>query len=76
MNLLPIIRGEVITMLKAKQGRQSMREFAKVLGCSAPYLSDIYRGNRDPGPLILNYLGLEKVVKREITYRRAAKGKS
>jgi hypothetical protein len=61
-------REDVIEQLKKKQGEQSLRSFAQTLGCSAPYLSDIYNGNRDPGPLILNELGLERRVETIVTY--------
>lgn len=32
-------------------------------GISAPYVSEVLNSTREPGPLILNALGLKKVVK-------------
>jgi transcriptional regulator with XRE-family HTH domain len=49
-----------ITELKRRQGGRSMAEFAKEIGCSTAYLSDIYKEQRKPGPKILVYLGLTK----------------
>jgi len=47
-------------MLRKKQGNTSLRQFALELGISAPYLSDIYKGRRNPGPAILRHFGLHK----------------
>jgi transcriptional regulator with XRE-family HTH domain len=59
----------VIALLKKKQGKRSLREFARALGISAPYLSDIYLGRRRPGPAVLQHLGLHKELKpQEPTY--------
>ena len=49
---------DVIEMLKRKQGKSGLRQFATELGISAPYLSDIYKGRRSPGPAVLEKLGL------------------
>lgn len=51
-----------VALLKTKLKRVSLRELARTIGCSPPYLSDVMNGKRDPGPLILRYLGLRKVV--------------
>jgi len=64
-------RTEVITLLRRKQGDRSLREYAKHVGCSAAYLSDLYRGNRDPGKKIMLFLGLTKRRRVETTYGRA-----
>lgn len=40
--------------------------WAKQNGVSASYVSDVLAGRREPGKLILDALGLERVV----TYRR------
>lgn len=61
-------REEVVQQLQKKQGRQSLRSFASSLGCSPAYLSDVYRGRRDPGPKLLEDLGLERQVKTEVVY--------
>lgn len=44
----------------AEAGSQSAA--AELLGVSAPYLNDVYHGKRDPGPAIINGLGLRRVV--------------
>ena len=63
-------REQVIALLRKRQGSQSLREFAEALGVSAGYLSDIYCGNRAPGPAILRILGIEKTV--TIEYEKKA----
>lgn len=65
-------RAQVNAMLTKKQAGRSLRELARGIGCSAAYLSDVYHGNREPGPMILDYLGLEKFTKTTVTYRRKA----
>jgi len=57
-------------MLRSKLKDRSQRSLAKEIPCSAPYLSDVLKGNRTPGPRILNYLGLQKTEK----YRKVAAG--
>jgi transcriptional regulator with XRE-family HTH domain len=59
-----------VNLLKQRQGKRSLREFSKQVGVTAAYLSDLYRGNRDPGPRILEFLGLEREVKRAVAYKR------
>lgn len=49
----------------------SQKAFAKRVGISEQYLSDILKGRREPGAKLLNYFGLERVV----GYRRADGGK-
>ena len=61
-------RTNVIDLLLRKQGDRSLREFADEVGCSAAYLSDIYRGNRQPGKKILRFLGLRRKRTVEVTY--------
>jgi hypothetical protein len=60
-------REQVIALLKRQQGEKSGREFAAELGITPPYLSDIYAGNRNPGPAVLERLGLtqETIYKRK-----------
>jgi transcriptional regulator with XRE-family HTH domain len=40
----------------------SLRQYAKALDVSPAYLSDVMRGNRDPGPKVLAALGFRKCV--------------
>ena len=61
---------DVLKQLQKKQGKQSLRTFAKNIGCSAAYLSDVYRGRRDIGPKLLEYLDLERHVEINVTYKR------
>lgn len=48
----------IALLLSRKTG--SLRALAREIPCSAPYLSDIFKGRRQPGPKILSYLGIEK----------------
>lgn len=56
---------QVIDLMKRRQGQRSAKEFAEELGISPQYLSDIYLSRRDPGPAVLEKLGIE----RETVYR-------
>ena len=49
----------------------SQKAFAKRMGISEQYLSDVLKGRREPGAKVLKYFGLERVV----GYRRADGGK-
>lgn len=62
---------DVIKILQAKQGEQSLRQFAGKVGCTAAYLSDLYRGNRQPGKKIMKFLGLKKTRTVETSYAKA-----
>ncbi len=61
---------DVVKQLQSEQEKQklSLRQYAKQLNVSAAYLSDVYRGRRDPGPTLLEYLGLERKVVTTVTY--------
>ena len=48
----------------------SMRKLALEFGVSAAYISDILAGNREPGPAVLEPLGLEVDIEVTKTYRR------
>jgi hypothetical protein len=50
---------DVIKKLREKQGTRSLRTYAKTIGCSAAYLSDVYSDKREPGPKLLDHLDLE-----------------
>lgn len=41
----------------------SQRKAAKALGISGPYVNDLLRGRRNPGPALLRRMGLEKVTR-------------
>ena len=67
---------EFIKLMKSRQGNRSLREFARALNVSAAYLSDIYLGNRLPGPAIASAMGYScaktKVVTVKFTRKKAA----
>lgn len=50
-------------------------KLAEEIGVSPQHISDVKQGHRTPGPKVLAYYGLEKVVKvvRVVTYVAAAK---
>lgn len=59
----------VIELLYRKQKAAGDRyRLANALGVPSGILSDVMNGRRDPGPTLLDALGLERVV----TYRKAA----
>ena len=62
---------QVIARLKAMCDETSLRQAAKQLKISAPYLSDILLGRRSPGPKVLKRLGLSRRVERIIIYSSA-----
>jgi len=66
-------RAQVVELLRRMQAGRSLREFAENIGVSAGYLSDIYCGNRAPGPSILAILGIEKTT--TVEYERAKRRK-
>lgn len=45
-------------------------ELARQIGVSPQHISDVKGGNREPGPKILDFYGLEKTVEvvRRVTY--------
>ena len=47
----------------------SLRAWAKLVGVSAAYASDVMSGRRDPGPKILAALKIEKVPQEATRYR-------
>lgn len=53
---------QVLALLRKRQGDRSVREFAGELGISHVYLSHIYSGKREPGPVVLEALGLRREV--------------
>lgn len=63
---------DVVEALKKRQGSKSLREFARELGISAPYLSDIYRGHRGVGPAILKTIGLTRKTTVITVYEKTA----
>lgn len=64
--------GDVVEILKARQGNGTLTALADEIGVTKAYISDIYKGRRNPGPRILAYLGIVAEVKTETKYRRAS----
>jgi transcriptional regulator with XRE-family HTH domain len=64
-----LTQSQVIELLKKRQGKRPAKALAEELGISAVYLSDIFNGKRDPGPAVLEKLGLEREVL--VVYRKA-----
>ena len=65
MRVKQITQEQVIQLMKRRQGKRTAKELAEELGITPQYLSDIYLGKREPGPSVLDKLGLEK----EVLYR-------
>lgn len=63
----PLDHQGVIALLRKKQGDRTAKELAEELEITPQYLSDIYLGRREPGPAVLDRLGLE----RDVIYREA-----
>jgi transcriptional regulator with XRE-family HTH domain len=59
---------EVVELIRAKQGDTSLRDFAEELGVTAPYITDIYKGRRSPGPKVLKYFGIGKMRQVVVQY--------
>lgn len=59
-----------LSLLREQIAKASLRKLALQIGCSAAYLSDVMRGNRLPGPKVLKYLGLRKIVTKTVQYVR------
>lgn len=59
-----------ITLLRKKIGERTQREIANSLGITEGYLSLVLSGSRAPGPKILRWIGLKKVVERKPKYLR------
>ena len=58
----------VLEMLKRRQGKKTLRDFAKELGISYQYLADLYCGRRGLGEMVLSQLKLVKNPPPEPTY--------
>ena len=59
-----ITSDELLNLLRDKQGDRTQAELAKEIGISPAYLSDVLAGRRDPGPSVLDFLGIEKAYVR------------
>ena len=59
-------------MLTERKRDRPLRFLAREIGCSVAYLSYVLNRQREPGPRILNYLGLER-IQPPPTYRKRRK---
>lgn len=57
-----IRQSDVVELLRKHIGERTQREVAEEFGITAQYLSDVLLGRREPGPAVLQGLGLEKDV--------------
>lgn len=57
-----LTKPELIELMRRRQGDRTASEFARELGITPQYLSDVYADRREPGPAILNGLGLQREV--------------
>ena len=48
----------------------TQRECAKYFGVSAPYISEVFTGKREPSAKMLAKCGYRKVVNRSVTYEK------
>lgn len=62
---------QVVKKIRDKQGTMGLREYASSLGITAAYLSDIYKGRREPGPKILKKFKLTKNRTTTVVYVQA-----
>ena len=53
---------ELLGLMKRLQGERSSSDFASDLGISKQYLTDIYKGRRDPGDSVLRALNVTRQV--------------
>lgn len=65
-----------LKFLKEKQGEQSDRKFAKQLGVSASYLSDVYNGRTVPGESITAPLMARRKLLFEVEVEESSEGRS
>jgi transcriptional regulator with XRE-family HTH domain len=61
-----LTREKLVDLLKKKQGDRSASDLANELGVTPSYLSEIFSGKRNPGPKVLEQLGLTA----EIVYQQ------
>lgn len=50
---------QLLAKLRRAIGKQSLRQFAALVPMSAGTLHDVLHGKRMPGPMLLDYMGLE-----------------
>ena len=60
----------VTALIKSRQGTQSAAAYARTLGISPQFLSDVYKGLRGPSKEMLDSIGYVRVL----TYRPKREG--
>jgi hypothetical protein len=60
----------VVALIKSRQGTQSAAAYARTLGISPQFLSDVYKGLRGPSKEMLDSIGYVRVL----TYRPKREG--
>jgi transcriptional regulator with XRE-family HTH domain len=65
---IAMTREEVVKIISDAQGDMNMAEFGREIGVSPSYLSDIYRGTRDPGKKILKHFDIHKTRRVIVEY--------
>ena len=68
---LKMTADEVRTIIKARVGDGSQREFAKQIRLSPSYVNDVINGLREPSGRLLDALGLRRIMVYE--YKRGKK---
>jgi transcriptional regulator with XRE-family HTH domain len=68
ISIMILDKQQVIDLIRKEQGRSSLRDYAKSVGISAAYLSDVLRGNRAPGRKIYEHFGLNREKTLTVTY--------
>jgi hypothetical protein len=63
-------QAEIIAILKGRQGTMTDAEYAKSLGVSRQFVSDVIRGYRGPSKEVLDSIGMTRVI----LYRRKRSG--
>jgi hypothetical protein len=52
----------VTALIKSRQGTQSAAAYARTLGISPQFLSDVYKGLRGPSKEMLDSIGYERTL--------------
>jgi transcriptional regulator with XRE-family HTH domain len=60
-----LTESEIVGLLAAAKGGQSLEEFAPKIGVSFQYVARVLQGNRAPGKKVLAWLGYKKKVRYE-----------
>lgn len=69
---MAISHEQFVKLVKSRQGSSSLRVYAKTLGVTAGYLSDVYLGKRDAGPSLAKVMGYERERKTSVCFRKKA----